>query len=118
MSTVPFNMVTWYQIPADNSDRAWQFYGKVFGWSQEAAYADRKALGAINGEIAEREADLQSPRLVVRVADIEAVLAAVKDAGGEVIAAPVVIEEIDMAFATFRDTEGNVLNLVSLNRSS
>lgn len=112
MTEIPSNMVTWFQIPADDADRAWRFYGAVFGWHAEDAHADRRHLGAINGNIAERCIDLQTPRLVIHVDDVEASLAAVHEAGGRILTEPSEIPGLGMVYAAFRDTEGNVLNIV------
>jgi len=110
MSEIPSNMVTWFQIPADDPTRAWRFYGEVFGWSPEEAYADRKRLGAINGAIGERDGD--SPRLVIRVDDVDATARAIGKAGGRLVSEPSAIPGMGMVYAVFRDTEGNLLNIV------
>jgi predicted enzyme related to lactoylglutathione lyase len=112
MSEIPSNMVTWFQIPADDTGRAWRFYGAVFGWNEEKAYADRKQSGAINGAIAERESEGETPRLVIRVDDLDATARAIREAGGGIVTEPTEIPGLGMAFAVFRDTEGNVLNIV------
>lgn len=106
------NRVTWYQLPADDVDRAWNFYGEVFGWDQETAYANEPRLGAINGEIAPRTEQLQVPRVVIRVDDIAAFLEKIAAAGGKIVLGRTEIPEIGMIFATFEDTEGNLLNIV------
>jgi uncharacterized protein len=112
MSEIPSNMVTWFQIPADDPDRAWRFYGEVFGWNPEKAYADAKRLGAINGAIGEREREDDTPRLVIRVDDVDAAARAIGKAGGSIISQPSEIPGMGMVYAVFRDTEGNVLNIV------
>ena len=112
MSENSSNRVTWYQLPADDVDRAWEFYGQVFGWSQEAAYANDPMRGAINGEIAPRDEQLQVPRVVVRVDDIAAALEKIVASGGKVVLGRTEIPEIGMVFATFEDTEGKLLNIV------
>jgi uncharacterized protein len=112
MANIPSNMVTWFQIPADDADRAWRFYGDVFGWRAEEVYADRKQLGAVNGDIAAREEGLKTPRLVIRVDDVAATARAIVEAGGSVLSGPEEIPEFGMVYAVFADTEGNVLNIV------
>ncbi|MGB2570239.1 VOC family protein [Micromonospora citrea] len=109
----PSNMVTWFQLPADDTRRAWGFYGRVFGWSPESAYAGATQAGAINGEIAERGADLPHPRLVIRVDDLDESLRRIKEAGGRVLVDRTEIPTIGMVYATFIDTEGNSVNVVS-----
>lgn len=112
MGEIPFNMVTWFQIPADDPARAWRFYGEVFGWNPEEAYADRKRPGAINGAIGERDGEGDSPRLVIRVDDVDAAARAIGKAGGKIISRPREIPGMGMVYAVFSDTEGNVLNIV------
>jgi len=80
------NLVTWLQIPADDVEGVWEFYGRVFGWSPETAYANEPRPGAIYGEIVPRGEDLREPRPVIRVSDIDGTLAQVEAAGGAVIA--------------------------------
>ena len=110
--SIPSNHVTWFQIPADNTERAWDFYGQVFGWSQESAYKDEKMTGAINGAIDQRNDNLKTPRLVIRVEDLAGMIEKIKDAGGEIIMDRTEIPEINMVFAVFKDTEGNLINIV------
>lgn len=108
----PSNHVTWFQIPADDSKRAWDFYGQVFGWSQEEVYKDKKMTGAINGAIDERNENLRTPRLVIRVDNITEMMKKITEAGGEIFVGRTEIPEINMVFAVFRDTEGNLINIV------
>ena len=88
------------------------FYNDVFGWSQEAAYANVPQMSAINGEIAPRSAELQHPRIVIRVDDIDRMIDKIEEVGGEVVVGRTEIPEIGMVYASFTDTEGNVVNIV------
>lgn len=112
MTGIPSNMVTWFQIPADDPERAWRFYGRVFGWSPEKTHADRKRLGAINGDVAKREGFLQQPCLAIRVDSVEATARAIRAAGGTILEEPSEIPGLGMVYAVFQDPEGNVLNVV------
>lgn len=113
MSNIPSNMVTWFQLPADNMERAWAFYGQVFGWRPENVYQDIKQLGAINGDFAQRSAEVSEPRLVIRVDDLNQSVAAIKQAGGVITVEPTEIPGMGMVFATFRDCESNLVNIVA-----
>lgn len=113
MAKPPSNMVTWFQLPADDAQRAWGFYAEVFGWNPESAYAGATQVGAINGEIAERSEDLRHPRLVIRVDDLDESLRRITEAGGKLLVDPTEIPSIGMVYATFADTEGNSVNVVS-----
>ncbi|NGN65306.1 hypothetical protein G5C51_15535 [Streptomyces sp. A7024] len=112
MSEIPANRVTWFQLPADDVQRAWRFYGDVFGWRQEDAYANEVRAGAINGEIAARDEALQEPRLVVRVDDIDKTIERITAAGGRLSVGRTEIPEIGMVYASFIDTEQNTVNIV------
>ncbi|MDV3221765.1 VOC family protein [Intrasporangium sp.] len=106
------NMVTWFQLPAEDEPKAWAFYQRVFGWTPEDAYGPPRE-GAIRGEISARTEDFVHPRLVIRVDDLDGTLAMAVEAGATVVQGRTAIPEIGMVFAVFRDTEGNVLNIVS-----
>lgn len=112
MPETPTDLVTWFQLPATDESRARRFYGEVFGWSPEDAYAPPRE-GAVRGEIAARTADLRHPRLVIRVADLDRTLAHVVAAGGSVVQGRTEIPEIGMVYAVFEDTEQNRLNVVA-----
>lgn len=113
MIDTPKNRVTWCQIPAADEDRAWRFYGQVFGWEREEVEADHKLTGAILAEVTAKRPDLDKPRLVIRVDDIEVTLSAIRDAGGKVLTERQVIPKVGMAYAVFADSEGNILNIVA-----
>jgi predicted enzyme related to lactoylglutathione lyase len=49
---------------------------------------------------------------VIRVEDLGGVLSEAEAAGGAVVQGPTEIPEIGMVYAVFRDTEGNILNVV------
>jgi hypothetical protein len=112
VAETPTNMVTWFQLPAEDETRAWRFYDRVFGWTPEDAYLP-PSEGAIRGEISRRTEDLTQARLVIRVDDLDGALAAVAEAGGSVVQERTDIPEIGMVFAVFQDTEGNLLNVVA-----
>ncbi len=112
MTSVPNNKVTWFQLPIDNEERAWEFYGNVFGWTKEDAIKDEKMIGGINGELVSRE-HISEPRLVIHVTNIDSALEEIKKNGGTIIVDRTDIPQIAMVFATFKDTEGNLVNIVS-----
>ena len=113
MNEIPQNKVTWFQLPADNVDRAYGFYNDVFNWDKNDALINERNLGAINGTIESRTLTFQYPRLVIRVENFSRTLEQIKKAGGKIIVDRTEIPEIHMVYATFEDTEGNVLNIVA-----
>jgi uncharacterized protein len=112
MSQIPSNKVTWFQLPADQVERAWNFYHQVFGWSQEEMYADKKMTGAINGDIVQRSEEVQQSRIVIRVDDVNRMIQKIKESGGKIVTERTEIPEIGMVYASFTDTEGNIVNIV------
>ncbi|WP_028777283.1 VOC family protein [Shimazuella kribbensis] len=112
MNNIPVNKVTWFQLPAEDMERAWNFYHQVFGWSPEEMYVNKTLLGAINGEIAERNEGMQHPRLVIRVDNVNHMMGKIRKSGGEIVKERTEIPEIGMVFASFVDSEGNIINIV------
>ncbi|SDU66636.1 VOC family protein [Jiangella alkaliphila] len=117
--------VVHFEIPADDLDRAREFYRAAFEWDltpmPEVDYtivsttpADEtgrpKDPGAINGGMYTRDADRPHPVVTIGVDDVDEALAAVERLGGAVVLPKT--EVMGMGFAAyFRDTEGNVLGL-------
>ncbi|MCU1572713.1 MAG: glyoxalase [Micrococcaceae bacterium] len=114
-----------FEIPADDRERAANFYRSAFGWKisamqgmdydmlQTTETSDQgmpKEPGAINGGMLQRTERFPSPVITVDVDDIDAALAKVKEFGGSVVEAKQPIAEMGFT-AYFRDSEGNLLGL-------
>ncbi|HMQ08864.1 MAG TPA: VOC family protein [Saprospiraceae bacterium] len=112
MEKIPSNRVTWFQIPADDTERAWIFYGKVFGWTEEEVWKNEKFNGAILGSIESRSEQLKHPRLIILVDDIDKSIDTILASGGKLVETKTEIPEINMVYAVFEDTEGNHVNIV------
>lgn len=123
--------VSWFEMPADDIDRASGFYNKVFGWrtppmGSEGVYALTTAAdddgnpmeaGGINGGIHRRAGDADAgPVVNISVDDIDATLEQVVAAGGRVIQ-PRSTVEFGLTTALFADTEGNVLGIYRFSRA-
>lgn len=124
--------VSHFEIPARDLERAARFYREVFGWTVEpvpwqggpyykvrgsAALPSGSAPGktGIDGGLMPREEGVDQPLLVIHVPPeatetLEAWLARILDAGGEVDQPPSRIGEMGF-FARFRDPEGNRFGL-------
>jgi predicted enzyme related to lactoylglutathione lyase len=122
-----------FELPTEDTDRAKRFYESVFGWqiTQMGPEAGDFALafttqtdpesrmpakrGAINGGFYKKTASDQQTKLTILVDDIRAVIEQVKAAGGKFVAASQGGEVEEMPgvglFATFKDTEGNLVTL-------
>ena len=117
--------VVHFEIPADDTERARDFYKSAFGWAitsmPDIGYsmvmttpADESGMpaepGSINGGMFAREGELRSPVITVDVEDIDAALAKIEGLGGSIVQAKQPV--MDMGFAAyFRDPEGNIIGL-------
>lgn len=121
--------VVHFEIPADDVDRAKNFYGSVFGWKLETvpmpegeyttayttAVDEQTQLptdpGAINGGLYQRsEGAPSTPVITIDVDAIDDALKQVEDKGGSTVLPRTPIPGMG-AFAYFKDPEGNVLGL-------
>ena len=121
--------VVHFEIPADDLDRAKNFYGSVFGWDLQTMpmevgeYTSVKTTdvddqtqlptepGAINGGMFVRdEQSPTSPVITVDVDGIDDALKQIEAEGGSTITPRTAIPGMG-AFAYFKDPEGNVLGL-------
>ena len=117
--------VVHFEIPAEDTKRAQDFYSKVFGWKitpmPEMDYiilgtteVDEEQMpkksGAINGGMMKRNDKVKNPVITINVKDVDKALGEVKEAGGEVVVEK--FEVGDMGYdAYFKDTEDNVLGV-------
>ena len=120
--------VVHFEIPAEDLDRAKNFYGSVFGWELqtmpmeggEYTIVKTTALdeqtqmptepGAINGGMMQRDERVTSPVITVDVDTIDDALKQIEAGGGSTVTPRTPIPGMG-AFAYFKDTEGNVLGL-------
>jgi len=120
--------VVHFEIPADDLDRAKNFYGSVFGWKLETvpmpegeyttiyttAVDEQTQLpaepGAINGGMFQRDERLTSPVITIDVDGIDEALKQVETEGGSTVTPRTAIPGMG-AFAYFKDPEGNLLGL-------
>lgn len=118
--------VSWFEMPADDVQRASEFYGKVFGWTtppmgEDTTFAltvkaDENGnpieVGGINGGFHKRQGTADAgPVINIHVNDIDAKLKAVEAAGGRIIQPRTEIAEYGLSMALFSDTEGNVMGV-------
>lgn len=117
--------MTHFEIPYDDGDRAKAFYRQAFGWQivDMPAYEYTAVstgptdddgmpseVGFIGGGMTRRSEAVSHPVITLDVADIDAALAAVTNAGGSVVVSKQQVG--DMGFiAYFADTEGNTIGM-------
>ncbi len=117
--------VTHFEIPADNVDRAKDFYKNVFDWEivpmPEMNYTivrtvevdDKqmpKEVAAINGGIAKRNENFKSPVIVMNVVDIDKSVEKIKKAGGQVLGEKMQVGDMGL-YIYAKDPEGNVIGV-------
>jgi predicted enzyme related to lactoylglutathione lyase len=120
--------VVHFEIPADDVDRAKNFYGSVFGWdlqtmqmeggeytSVRTTAVDEQTQmptepGAINGGMMQRTDTTPTPVITIDVESIDEALRQVESEGGSTVLARTPIPGMG-AYAYFKDPEGNVLGL-------
>ena len=120
--------VVHFEIPAEDLDRAKNFYGSVFGWKLETmpmpggeytsvmttAVDEQTQLptepGAINGGMMQRDDRTPSPVITIDVEGIDDALKEIEAGGGTTVTPRTEIPGMG-AFAYFKDPEGNVMGL-------
>ena len=120
--------VVHFEIPAEDLDRAKNFYGSTFGWDLRTmpmaggeytiamtTPVDQQTQlptepGAINGGMMQRDERTPHPVITIDVEAIDEALAQIEAAGGATVTPRTEIPWMG-AFAYFRDPEGNVLGL-------
>jgi predicted enzyme related to lactoylglutathione lyase len=120
--------VVHFEIPADDIDRAKNFYGSIFGWDLQTAQMDGGEYttvittpvdeqtrmptepGAINGGLMQRTESTPAPIITIDVEAIDQALSQVVENGGTTVTPRTPIPGMG-AFAYFKDSEGNVVGL-------
>jgi len=117
----PAARVVHFEIPAVNPERAAAFYAKAFGWKIEKwegvdywlCYTGAAGPG-IDGAIYKRAAPTDGVKNALGVADLDASVRAVEDAGGKIVAPKVAVLGVGwLAYAM--DTEGNVFGIMQFD---
>lgn len=114
-----------FEIPADDVQRAREFYQKIFGWKihayPDAEYTilqtgptDEKGmnqeLGFINGGMMKRQGDIKNPVITIDVPSIEEAFDKIIAQGGKIIRKKMDVGDMGYA-AYFKDSEGNIMGL-------
>ena len=117
--------VVHFEIPADELERAQEFYKSVFSWEMNVVPGMEYIMvgtttsnelgmpqepGAINGGMMKRQRPVISPLIIINVQDIEDKLKNIKKMGGEVVRGKMQVGDMGYS-AYFKDTEGNTIGL-------
>ena len=125
--------VVHFEFPYVDRERIARFYQSAFGWKTQmlgeemgnyvlatTAESDVRGgqgvRGAINGGFFSRDDKMpgQVPSVVIGVEDIAKAMAAVRQAGGEVLGEPMLIPGIGQ-YVSFYDTERNRVGILQPN---
>jgi uncharacterized protein len=117
--------VVHFELPADDVERAQNFYREAFGWQMNSmpgmgytligttATNDDGTLaeiGGINGGMLARQDPITAPIITIAVDDIDDALAKVEKLGGKTAIGRQPVGEMGFS-AYFVDPEGNVIGL-------
>ena len=117
--------VVHFEIPADDENRAREFYSSIFGWEfqvlpeMDCSLAMTTPLdeqgrptvpGSINGGLFKRGEGLTAPVVTVDVDDIDAALERIAALGGSTLREKMQVGGMGWN-AYFKDSEGNIVGL-------
>jgi len=114
-----------FEIPSDNPEKATAFYGKVFGWTFNKWGGDEMPYwlvttgegDGINGGILKKQHPGQVTTNTMGVADVDAMTAAVQEAGGTVVVPKMAIPGMGwLVYAT--DLDGNVFGMMQMDEAA
>jgi predicted enzyme related to lactoylglutathione lyase len=117
--------VVHFELPADDVERAREFYRTAFGWQMNSMpgmgytmitttptndQGRPSEVGGINGGMLARQGPITAPVVTIGVDDIDAALETVEKLGGTVALGRQAVGEMGFS-AYFTDPEGNVVGL-------
>ena len=117
--------IIWFEIPADNPERAQKFYGQLFGWKITAfpGATDYWHIDTGGGDetpdggMLKRQYAGQPITNYVNVPSLTRAMAKVKKLGGKICKAKTAVPTMGY-FAVCADTEGNSFALWEINRKA
>ena len=126
-SNRPPPSVVWFEIPADNIERAKSFYTKLFGWKikkfpgpMKMAYWHIDTGGADaspDGGMLERQSTEERITNFVMVPSVNQAVAKVQKLGGKILRQKSAVPHMGY-FAVCRDTENNVFAVWERNEAA
>ena len=114
------NRVTHFEIPADDVQRASEFYREVFGWKfnswggpEEYLLIETGApdVAGINGGLMKRKHPNQPVVNSIDVLDIDASMKMIEHSGGTIVVPKTAIPGVGW-LAYFKDTEQNIFGIM------
>ena len=117
--------IVWFEIPADNVERAKSFYGSLFGWKisrmpgpKEYWHVDTGGSDdSPDGGLMPRQVPEQGITNYISVPSVDEFTAKVQELGGKVFMPKTAVPEMGY-FAVCQDTENNVFALWEMSESA
>ena len=112
-------MISWFEIPADDLQRARKFYSELFGWSIEESKAsslkDRMTIktgngDAISGSLTKRQRPGQTIVNYIDVSSTDRYIAKILHLGGKVLVSKTAVPGMGY-FVVCEDTEENAFGI-------
>jgi uncharacterized protein len=112
------HQVVHFEIPADDIDRARDFYGSLFGWETTPApgFPDYYTFDSSDGQqlqggaIQARQPGMEAPVNYINVESVEEKVRRIRDLNGEILMDRSPVPGMGW-IAIFRDPEGNMFGL-------
>jgi len=118
--------IVWFEIPADNVERARTFYGKLFGWKIDKFPGARMPYWIVNtgsddparnGGMMERQFPEHTITNYISVPSVEQAAAKAKKLGGKICMEKTAVPEMGY-FVVCQDTENNTFALWERNEKA
>lgn len=118
--------VVHFEIPADEPERAVEFYSKVFDWKTQkwegaedywVVTTGNGNQPGIDGGLMKRTAQYPNPVNSIAVPSVDDYISKVTGAGGQVLTSKITIPGVGY-MAYFKDTEGNTFGLFQDDESA
>lgn len=118
----PASSIVWFEIPADNPERAKKFYGELFGWKIEkfSGMTDYWHIDTGGGDdtpdggLMARQHPEQPITNYVAVASVDESAAKVQQLGGKICKPKTAVPQMGF-FVICQDTENNTFALWEMN---
>ncbi len=123
-ASIPANII-WFEIAADNVERAKKFYSALFGWKIEKFPGPREywhidtggSDDSPDGGMMKRQDPQQTITNYINVASVNKAAAKVQKLGGKICLPKTAVPEMGY-FVVCQDTENNMFALWEIDRSA
>jgi predicted enzyme related to lactoylglutathione lyase len=137
MEAAKVNPVTWFSIPARDTDRLTSFYSSVFGWKPQPLTTESdhafdynvlvnspsdenfnpRNTSRVNGCIVKKDTGIDTPVVLIEVEDLDQAAEKVIAEGGTVVSEKIPMKTLNGVFFLAKDPEGNMVEVFRSNAS-